>query len=622
MREIDRLLQKIGTLIHEGRFEHVETEKIEFKDLSNTGDWKELYKTVCAFLNTDGGIVVIGINERDNRYSFTGYNAGNENKLKELPRQFTDKIGQLQSLEEFFPSFEIMDFENGKVCIVFVEKLPEDRKFVFYNSTAYERILTGDHKISQHKIDSQEELKKEISDARELQLVDGAGFENLDIDKLNDYINRLNRDVKVESLKADIQSAFSFLNRKSFIINEKPTLLGILVCGINPYDWVSGRCQVDCYVDSEVQIAKNKQILKDNVIPLMESAIGFVFRNIAVGVGYEGGGISLPEYPERLIREVVNNALAHRDYYSDRFVNIIIKPNTHIEIRNPGTFRADQKLVTDMPLKIRRIIPNPKPRNPKLADILKVYDRWEGRGLGMASLTNACLENKIDVPYYILQGNNDISLYVPKGNVLSEEAKLWLSGFSGWIYRKNNGRELTDDEKTVLSYFWKSEQLNRLERYTIMLTPDNNHFEVIADLEDSGLIERVTNPININFSHPVFIVNRVLVQTDFKNKLREIFGGTFDDLASDYKEVLDCIYMHNEYSLEMAVSAKAVDLFIYTRKHKVVRDLRDYDNYSRKVRSIINALEKKEFIKRADGVKPRFVVNKDYQRTPSLFDNA
>jgi ATP-dependent DNA helicase RecG len=79
----------------------------------------------------------------------------------------------------------------------------------------------------------------------------------------------------------------------------------------------------------------------------MERSVGFVYKNIQVGVAYNKGGAELPEYPEKLIRETINNALAHRDYSINRFVNIIIKPNQSIEVRNPGNFRQEQRLVYD-----------------------------------------------------------------------------------------------------------------------------------------------------------------------------------------------------------------------------------------------------------------------------------
>lgn len=619
MAYIDRILQQLESHIAAGTYSELEADKIEIKDLSSSDDWTELYKSVCAFLNTEGGIIVVGIREKNKHYLLTGYNAGNEDKLKQLPNQFTDKEGTRISLEQNFPSSEIREFMDKRICLIYVEKLPEDQKYAFYKGFAYERKMTGDHKIDASKIARKEEQKKELESAKELELINDASLDSLDIDRLNDYIVRLNREVKVESLKADIPSALPFLTRKGFVRNGTPTLLGILLCGSHPYDWVAGRCQVDCFVDSEHQVAQNKQVLKDNIIPLMESAVGFVFKNIAVGVGYEGGGTSRPEYPEKLIREIVNNALAHRDYSSDKFANIIIKPDTWIQVRNPGSFREDQKLFFEQPVRVRRIVPNPKPRNPNLADILKVYDRWEGRGLGMASLTNACLDNQIDVPYFLFQNKNDISLYVPKGKVLDDDARFWLTSFSGWIYRQTGGRGLNAEEETVLTYFYKSEQHNQRERYTILLTPDNNHFDVISKLESYGLISRILGHEDQSI-YPLFIVNPILKQDDFYPALRTLFGSSFDLLKPEYKDVLEAIYLHNEYSKDHAISAKATDLFLYTRKHKVVRNLREYDTYSRKVRTIVNKLEKKGFIERADGKSPRFVVNKNFARTPSLFD--
>ena len=114
------------------------------------------------------------------------------------------------------------------------------------------------------------------------------------------------------------------------------------------------------------------------------------------------GGTSKPEYPEQLLRETINNALAHRDYSIDKYININIKPNEHIEIRNPGAFKKMlliEEFSSEIP--VRKIIPDSKPRNPKLADVLKVFDKWEGKWKGMSNLVNDTLDNKIDLPFII-----------------------------------------------------------------------------------------------------------------------------------------------------------------------------------------------------------------------------
>ena len=482
----------------------------------------------------------------------------------------------------------------------------------------WERKLTGDHKIPPAAMRQQKELRAELEVARELTPVESASADDLDVDKLNDYIQRVNQGMKVETLKADIASAQSFLERRKFVVSGKPTLLGMLVCGQNLYDFVGGRCQVDGFVESPVQIAKNKKVFKDNIIPLLESSVGFVYTNISTGVSTEKGGSTTFEYPERLVRETVNNALAHRDYSVDKFVNITIDPGKHLEIRNPGRFRQEQMLRINGEIPIRRIIPIPKAHNPRLADVLKAFDRWEGKGWGMSSLTNLALENKIDLSYYILYAEQDVGLFIPQGKVLDDEAEWWLKSFGGYIFRKTNGRELSEEQQTALAYFYKSERLNSLEKYTIALTPDNNHFDVTADLRKWGLIENHPQSPDL---YPTYLVDRTLTKFDFLNELRALLGGAFDNLGIHYKDTLNAIYHLNEFGKNPKdINAAQIGDFLYLRKNQKVQNVKEYNDYKRKIRAIINNLTKKEFIIKSDSSRPSYTINNSFARTPSLFD--
>ncbi len=622
MKIVEKTLAKIESCLETNSYQSIETDKIELKDLSGGSGWRELYKTVCAFLNTQGGIIILGIRENNikTEYKFSGFSISNEDKLKELPKQFTSDNHHSLDLTEFVRPdlFEIRDFLHGQVCIIYIEKLPEDKKFVLYNGSAYERKLTGDHKIKEAEIERQKELRAELELARELRVVKDTSFDNLDIDKLNDFIQRLNQGMKVETLKADINSAHSFLERKKFVLGGKPTLLGMLVCGENLYDFIGGRCQVDGFVESPIQIAGNKKIFKDNIIPLLESCIGFVYTNISTGIATEKGGTTTFEYPERLIRETVNNALAHRDYSVEKFVNITIKPGRHIEIRNPGKFRQEQLLRINGDIPIRRIIPIPKAHNPRLADVLKSFDRWEGKGWGMSSLTNMTLENEVDLPYYILYAEQDVGLIIPRGKVLDEEAESWLNSFGGFIFRQTNGRELSEEQKTALAYFYKSERLNNNEKYTIALTPDNNHFSVISDLEKWELIRKHPQSPEL---YPTYIVNRILVKSDFTDELRQIFGGAFDSLGVLYKDTLNAIFHLNEFGKNLLnINAAQVGDFLFFKNNRKVENVKDYNDYKRKVRNVISILTNKNFLIKSEGSRPSYSINKGYKRIPSLFD--
>jgi ATP-dependent DNA helicase RecG len=622
MKVVDKVLVKLKECLETSNYRSIETEKIELKDLSTGQEWKELYKTVCAFLNSRGGIIILGINENSGKtaYKLTGFSINNEERLKELPKKFTTDSIQPIDLTEFIRPdlFEILDFLGKQICVLYIEKLPEDKKYVMYDGVAYERKLTGDHRILQSEVQKQKELRAELELARELRPVENTSVNTLNIDKLNDYIQRLNQGMKVETLKADILSALSFLERKKFVINNEPTLLGMLVCGENLFDSIGSRCQVDGYVESPIQIAENKKVFKDNIIPLLENSIGFVFANISTGISAEKGGTTTFEYPERLIRETVNNALAHRDYSVNKFVNITISPGKNIEIRNPGKFRQEQILRIEDNIPIRRIIPIPKAHNPRLADILKSFDRWEGKGWGMSSLTNLSLENKVDLPYYILYAEQDVGLVIPKGKVLDDEAEWWLKSYMGVILRKSNGRELTEEQKTALSYFYKSERLNKIEKYTIALTPDNNHFSVIAELEDWNLIyKHPESPV----LYPTYIVDRTLTKNDFTNELRAIYGGSYDGLGINYKDTLNAIYHFNEFGSNIKdINAAQIGDFLYFRKNQRIFDVEDYNGYKRKIRNIIMKLTERNFLLKIEGNRPSYSINNEFNRKPSLFD--
>jgi predicted HTH transcriptional regulator len=521
---------------------------------------------------------------------------------------------------------EIYPLCNGQVCVLRIENLPEDEKYVYYNENAYERYLTGDHIISQEKIKKHVELCEELQYSKEIEIITDASFDDLDVDKLNDYIIRLNADKKIETLKSDIQNAVQFLEWKRMVRENKPTILGMLVCGKrNPLEYYLGeRCELDAYFEmgGKKNLAEDRKVYKENIIDLMESAWSFSFSKIGTGISIAGGGSDVFEYPEEIIRETINNALAHRDYSQNRFSIVVIKNNKYLEIRNPGQFRQEQILIAEKPLRIRRIIPIPKARNPNLAEILKVYKRWEGRGIGMSSLVNYALSNEIDIPYYIIHNQYEISLFIQKGKVLDDQCEMWLNNFNKYIVKKTNGITLTIEQKTVLAYIFESEKLNKEEKYTINFSRSNNHFDIISELESFGLIKQISKDkfdvmdstvLSLDSGLQLYRIDETLKKENHNERLKEIFGSSLFSLNSECVEILNVIYQHNEYSLITEVSARLIGNYIYY-KGNFPKDDRIFDNYKRKIRRLINKLEKERFIKRRGGKKPDYIINIDYKK--------
>ncbi|NQU40569.1 MAG: putative DNA binding domain-containing protein [Lentisphaerae bacterium] len=614
-KTIDQLLEKLEPLIRGGEFEELESDGIEIKPVPATGgEWRSIHETVNAFLNTRGGVLLLGVKEEQSagtsRYIFTGYRSEAEPKLKEFGAVFTDRQGRKLDLKSLFPNPELRSFMDGQVAVVFVDELPADQKFCFLNGVGYRRVLTGDHKLSEAEISSQEEYKEDVLQARELMPVANATPNDLDIDQLNEYIQLLNRQTKVETMKPDVHSAMSFLSRKAFVKDGQVTTLGMLVCGQHPEDHLQFRCRVHGYVEAPQVVVQDKQVISGNILPVMEAANAFVMRNIPVGVSLDEGGSATPQYPQALIRETVNNALAHRDYSIDKYVTITIKPGSHIEIRNPGAFR--KHLVIEEPdhsVPVRRIVPEARPRNPKLAMVLMVFNKWEGKGIGMATMVDLCLQNLVDLPYYRFYSESDIGLFLNTGRLLDDRMEALFLSFDRYIEDRLEGRTLNEQQKRILAYLIKSEWANAQLRYTILLTPDNNHFNEISFLENKGLISKHQSSTSL---HPVYIADRLLLKRDHIVELRDAYGAAFDQLHDFSKDLLSIVYRFNRYSKTPYPSARQVSLALWFQSHVAVGNIKKFDGFLRKARSAFNGMEKAGFIHRMEG-KPRYCINDDYK---------
>ncbi len=623
-------LEKLADLIQQGRFTELETEGLEIKPVPAVGgEWKERHKSINAFLNTRGGILILGVKEEGSgsarKYVISEWKAHAEPNLKDFPRLFKDRKGIPQDLNDAFPPMEIRTLLGKRVAIVYVDELAADRKYVFFDDAAYKRVLTGDHKISEREIEAQEEFKEEAVHAKELQPVPGMTETDLDLVKLNQFIFQLNQPQAIETLKPDLAAARPFLVRRGFIKDGVVTILGALVCGNHPGDRLGFRSHVHGYVEAKQQVAQDKQDFVDNVLQLMDSSYGYLLRNIQVGISAVGGGTAVLQYPEEVLRETINNALAHRDYSINKQIIIAIKPGVHISIQNPGRFR--QTLVvedTSADIPVRRLLPEAKPRNPKLADVLRVYRKWEGRGIGMATLVNLCLENRIDLPYYRIY-SEEVCLYLCAGKLVGERMGRLFKSFDKHISDKLDGGNLTEEQMLVLAYLIKSEWANEQLRYTILLTPDNNHYAVLRTLEKSKLISQ--HPHSSSAAYPIYFADRVLVQRNYVRELRTIFGEAFDGLDETTKDVLGVVYRHNHFCKVAAISAKETAFALWYESTEAQEDIMQFDIFYRKIRNRFNKLEKDGFVSKVVGKRtPKskvdvtlgYTLRNDYKQTHIL----
>jgi ATP-dependent DNA helicase RecG len=592
---LNRIISGIETTLSSGQFQDNEDTIVELKDLSSGNEWTSLKQTVCAYLNTNGGYVICGIRERNKQYSFPGFNRDNEGRLIELRSKFfRDDNGVFPDLSENI-DFDYRNVLGKTLAIVTVRPLSEDLKYLKFDDVYYERVLTQDKVIPQAKIIQHREYKTELEYSKEISTVAKATLDDLDIDKINQFIIKINATGKKETVKKDLQDALDFLIRR-YCINAQGavTVLGLLLFGKEPFQYLEYRAEVDCYFETGNDIGRDKRISQNDVINLMDDAFSFVWGHIKVGRSYIGGGRSEPEFPEKLVREVVNNAFAHRDYIANKFITIKINPGESIEIKNPGSFKQ-KMLITDTSTRseIRRVISGvPETKNPKLANALKAFDKIESQGIGMATLVSVCLENQIDVPYYDLSVPDTISLVIPSGKLMDDETQRWMNSFYGYLSEQLNGK-ISQEHELVLAYLLKSERLNQRRLYTILLSPSNNHFDVLSDLKQSGLI--LEHLSASSEQTPVYILDKELTIVDFTKQIEKQTGKSLTGLDDAHKRVLNIVYRYNHYN-NQSVKPNVITPELYSQLHGKEIEPTTYESLGRKVRKICGDLLKTDIL--------------------------
>lgn len=596
---LNRIIHGIETTLSSGQFQDNEDPIVELKDLSSGNEWTSLKETVCAFLNTNGGYVICGIRERNKQYSFPGFDRNNEGRIIDLrTRFFKNDNDVLPDLSENI-DFDYRNVLEKTLAIITVRPLSEDLKYLKFDGVYYERVLTQDKIIPQAKIIQHREYKTELEYSKEINPVPNATLEDLDIDKINQFIIKVNATGRKETVKKDLQDAADFLKRRYCINAEGAvTVLGLLLFGKEPFQYLEYRAEVDCYFETGNDIGRDKRISQNDVINLMDDAFSFVWGHIKVGRSYIGGGRSEPEFPEKLVREVVNNAFAHRDYVANKFITIKINPGESIEVKNPGSFKQ-KMLITDTSTKseIRRIISGvPETKNPKLANVLKAFDKIESQGIGMATLVSVCLENQIDVPYYDLSVPDTISLVIPSGKLMDDETQRWMNSFYGYLSERLDGK-ITQEHELVLAYLLKSERLNQKRLYTILLSPSNNHFDVLSDLKQSGLI--IEHPTASSEQTPVYILDKELTIVDFSKQIEKQTGKSLFGLDDVHKRVLNIVYRYNHFN-NQSIKPNVITPELYNQLHGKEIEPTTYESLGRKVRKICGDLLKADILTKKD----------------------
>ena len=229
---------------------------------------------------------------------------------------------------------------------------------------------------------SQEELRRLFAESKRLyadeEIIFGSKISDLNSELFYHFLEKDNP-VVYESIKRGDMELPRVLENLELLKEGHLTLAGNLIFGLTPQKFTPS-FYVDCvYFDgNDVSVDRfiDKKVFKGTFQKLYEDSLAFVVRNLYTKQDRENFNTAGElEVDERVLTELIVNALVHRDYYINASIKIFIF-HDRIEIINPG--KLTNSLTVDKIISGISIH-----RNPILNSICKSVLPYSGYGSGI-----------------------------------------------------------------------------------------------------------------------------------------------------------------------------------------------------------------------------------------------
>lgn len=370
-----------------------------------TANFGELAKDCVAFSNAEGGIIDIGIEDKEN------LPPKGQKVSDELPTLIVNKIGE--SAHGLILSAEKCVAENGGEYIrLHITRNPNvvaaTTSGKFYLRVGNKSMPVGPEDIGRLAEDkgslSWEDTETKFS------------WEDADPEKLNSLVKLLRTSDRVSNFvkQKDIKELldFYYLTEPE---SDRMTNLGVLFIGKQTQRRrLQNTPVIQCIKYDQYGEKRNKWVWDDYTKNPYEM-INDIWQTIpewseSTEISEGMFRRNIPSYPEEVIRELLSNALAHRPYTVRGDVFINIHPD-YIDVVNPGR----------LPLGVtpENILHTTKKRNEHFAALFYALHMMEREGSGYDMMYETLLANGKAVPE-VTEGEDFVSVRIHR-RIISEE---------------------------------------------------------------------------------------------------------------------------------------------------------------------------------------------------------
>ncbi len=474
-------------------------------------NYEEMARDVVAFANLKGGFIFVGI--VDNTKELNTDFELQDKKVFELIKQVQDRTEPSITLKSHKLSI-------GSTTVLVLE-IPFSKQLHRTSKSEYLiRNNDGNRAIEPHEISTIQAEKGLIvydsktwafefsSTAQDSQGNPIAGWQ--DIDKTRDLYNRIKQNKPqspyLKNSANEFTETLGLTKEENQII--KPTTAGVLFIGNAkalrefPYNQIK---YIRYYEDGSYRPFE----YKGNLIDIADECFNQLKSEIKLKEFHFGLFREyIEDYPEVVLRELLINAIAHRDYSRQQIIEIRKYP-TYIEFESPGNFPQG--------IDESNFLRKTNPRNPSIMDIFREINYAEKAGSGFDKIFTALLSKGKQLPKP-KQSEHSIVLSVEADVYAEKLVELSL------IYKQMNGKDIDLEKLLVLNSIYTGQKITFAE---LEKQPFVNQYQlrkILAELQELEFIETTGKT-----SGQKYIIHKTKLDTveDEKQYLRQKKQSTF-----------------------------------------------------------------------------------------------
>jgi ATP-dependent DNA helicase RecG len=239
-----------------------------------------------------------------------------------------------------------------------------------------------------------------------------ASLDDLDFDRIQQHIHNAHEQVPRFEAPSD---PITFLHSRMCLVDDTPTLAGVLVFGKQPQALVSyaGIALTHFYGTVVTTQVRHSDTLNGTLGEMITAAEEYLWEHTQHGFDASFGlqRRRVDQYPRNVLRELTVNAVCHRDYSRTSRIRLQVFAD-RIEWASPGSLPE--------PVTIENILYEQATRNPTIVRLLYEAGFIEERGLGLDTVFRTLHEQGLPPPILLDTGGSFIITVQGRQNIIAK----------------------------------------------------------------------------------------------------------------------------------------------------------------------------------------------------------